>query len=53
MDDGWVGGVEMWMEAVAEYGMEIVEIRERLTPGPLTLLSLSPRLRSLSLWALS
>ena len=44
MDDGWVGGVEMWMEAVAEYGMEIVEIREHLTPGPLTLLSLSLRI---------
>ena len=28
-------------------------IRERLTPGPLTHLSLSLRLRSLSLWALS
>ena len=53
MDDGWVGGVEMWIEVVAEYGMEIVEIREHLTPRPLTLLSLSLRIQSLSLQALS
>ena len=50
---GGMGAVEMGMEEEVGLKMGIRGIRERLTPGPLTLLSLSLRIRSLSLHALS
>ena len=48
-----VGGMEIEGEIGCKMGMKRGGIRERLTPGPLTLLSLSLKIRSLSLWALS
>ena len=45
--------VGIGMEGEVGFEMEIREIRECLTPGPLTLLSLSLKIQSLSLQALS
>ena len=50
---GGMGAVEMGMEKEVGFKMEIRGIRERLTPGPLTLFSLSLRIQSLSLRTLS